>query len=105
MKIEFSQIQAPNYPHLVDQLQFLANVVEDFADNKADDIPYITIAYAAFAITYVQRQDDLIPDSIPDFGMADDSGVVRVVLIEHERVLAQYAEKLGTNWSKITVQA
>jgi uncharacterized membrane protein YkvA (DUF1232 family) len=103
MKVEFAQIHAPKFPHLVTQLQFLANVVEDFADGKADDLPYWTVASACFAIVYTQREADLIPDSIPDFGMSDDSGVVRVVLIEHEKVLAQYAEKLGVNWRAISV--
>ena len=28
-KVEFTQINAPKFPHLVDQLEFLANAVED----------------------------------------------------------------------------
>jgi len=28
-KLEFTQISAPKFPHLVDQLEFLADVVED----------------------------------------------------------------------------
>jgi hypothetical protein len=28
-KLEFTQIRAPQFPHLVDQLEFLANGVED----------------------------------------------------------------------------
>ena len=32
LKIEFAQIDAPSFPHLEQQLQFLANLVEDFAD-------------------------------------------------------------------------
>lgn len=103
LKLSFAQIEAPNFPHLVNQLDFLANVVEDFADGKADDLPYTTIAAAAFALIYVQKESDLIPDSVPDFGMADDSGVVRVVLIENERILARYAEKVGVKWGQITV--
>ena len=31
-KVEFTQIQAPLFPHLVDQLEFLADAVEDFAE-------------------------------------------------------------------------
>jgi uncharacterized membrane protein YkvA (DUF1232 family) len=102
-KVEFTQIHAPKYPHLVDQLEFLADVVEDFAEGAADDLPFVTIASAAFALIYGHRQTDLIPDSIPEFGHADDSGVVRAVLIEHERVLAGYAERNHYSWSKITV--
>lgn len=105
LKLGFAQIHAPKFPHLVEQLQFLANVIEDFADGKADELPYTTIANACYAIIYAQRQWDLIPDSVPDLGMADDSGVVRVVLIENERVLARYAEKIGLNWRNVSVKA
>jgi uncharacterized membrane protein YkvA (DUF1232 family) len=105
MKLGFAQIDAPRYPHLISQLQFLANVVEDFVDGKADELPFVAIASACFALIYAQRQWDLIPDCLPDMGMADDSGVVRVVLIENERVLSKYAEKLGTSWRAISVKA
>ena len=105
MKVEFAQIHAPQFPHLVEQLQFLANVVEDFMDGKADDLPYVTVASAGYALIYAERETDLIPNSMPEFGMADDSGVVRVVLIENEKVLANYAEALGLNWRAISVNA
>ncbi len=105
LKAEFATINAPKFPYLVDQLEFLANVVEDFADGIAEDLPYITIANATFALIYSHRQFDLIPDSVPDLGHADESGVVRVVLIEHERILSDYAAKHHVNWSRITVNA
>ena len=103
LKVEFAQINAPNYPHLVDQLEFLTNVIEDFVEGTADEIPFCTIAAAAFAVIYKHRDTDIIPDSIPEWGHADDSSVVRAVLIEHERVLAAFAAKIGVSWSKVTV--
>ncbi|HVY71357.1 MAG TPA: DUF1232 domain-containing protein [Verrucomicrobiae bacterium] len=105
LKVEFAQINAPKYPHLVDQLEFLADVVEDFAEGADLEIPYVAIASAVFALAYAHKQVDLIPDSVPEFGHADESGVVRAVLIEHERALAKYAERRGLNWSRITVKA
>jgi uncharacterized membrane protein YkvA (DUF1232 family) len=103
LKIEFAQINAPKFPHLFDQLEFLANVVEDFSEGTADELPFVTIAAATFALIYGHRQTDLIPDSIPYWGHADDSSVVRAVLIEHEKVLSAYAQKIGNSWEKITV--
>jgi len=103
LKMSFTQIQAPNYPHLIEQLEFLANVVEDFAEGAEDDLPYATAAGAVFALIYAHRQKDLIPDFVPEFGHADESAVVRAVLIEHEKVLAAFAGKIGIPWSKITV--
>jgi uncharacterized membrane protein YkvA (DUF1232 family) len=104
LKVEFAQIHAPQFPHLVDQLEFLANVVEDVAEAADEDIPYVTVAGAAFALVYAHRQFDLIPDRDPEFGRADDSAVVRAVLIEHEKVFSSYAARQGLNWSKITVK-
>jgi len=105
LKVEFAAINAPKFPHLVDQLEFLANVVEDFADGQGDDLPYVTVAAATFALIYAHRQQDLIPDSVPDLGHGDESSVVRTVLIEHERVLSDYAGRHHVNWAKITVKA
>ncbi len=103
LKLEFASIQDVNYPHLAQQLEFLADVVEDFAEGLAEDIPFVTAAHAAFALVYAHRQTDLIPDNIPEFGHADDSSVVRAVLIEHEKFLADYADKNGKVWNAITV--
>jgi uncharacterized membrane protein YkvA (DUF1232 family) len=105
LKVEFAQINAPKYPHLVDQLEFLANVIEDFVEGTADELPFCTISAASFAVIYKHRDTDIIPDSIPDWGHADDSSVVRAVLIEHEKVLAAFAAKIGIAWSKITTEA
>ena len=103
LKLEFANIQDSRHPHLTEQLEFLANVVEDFAVSLADDLPYVTAASAAFALVYAHRQFDLIPDSVPEFGHADDSAVVRAVLMEHEKVLSNYAVKQKKPWSSITV--
>jgi uncharacterized membrane protein YkvA (DUF1232 family) len=105
LKLEFAELSDPKFPHLSLQLAFLADVVEDFAEGVADDLPYVTVASAVFALIYSHRQFDLIPDSIPEFGHADDSGVVRTVLIEHEKILADYAQRQGKNWGSITVKA
>ncbi|MFT6619746.1 MAG: hypothetical protein ACJASX_002650, partial [Limisphaerales bacterium] len=46
LKIEFSQINAPKYPHLVEQLEFLADVIEDFMEGADKGIPLGTVAEA-----------------------------------------------------------
>jgi uncharacterized membrane protein YkvA (DUF1232 family) len=105
LKLEFAGLDAPQHPHLPGQLTFLADIVEDFAEGITEDIPYVAIASAAFALVYAHRQYDLIPDWIPDFGHADDSAIVRAVLLENEKCFAEYAEKLGKKWEKISVEA
>src|ERR1051325_505293 len=103
LKMAFTQIDAPNYPHLVEQLEFLANVVEDFAEGAEDDLPLVTVAGATFALIYTHREKDLIPDFVPEFGHADESAVVRAVLIEHEKVFVGYASRHQLNWPKLNI--
>ena len=95
LKLEFASFNDPKFPHLAEQLGFLANVVEDFAKAWRTICLSSPSANAAFALVYAHRQIDLIPDSIPEFGHADDSAVVRAVLIEHEKVLAEYCRENG----------
>ncbi len=101
-KVEFTQINAPKFPHLVDQLEFLADAAEDFAEGAYKDLPYWAFAQAIFALTYAHKKVDVIPDMVPDLGRADDSSVVRAVLIKNEKFFAKYAALQGVNWSKIT---
>ena len=103
-KAEFAQINAPKFPHLVNQLEFLADAVEDFAEGAYKDLPYFAAAEATFALMYAHNKVDIIPDFIADFGRADDSSVVRAVLIQNEKTFAKYAASQNFDWSRITSQ-
>jgi uncharacterized membrane protein YkvA (DUF1232 family) len=104
LKLKFTELDDPVFPHLTDQLEFLADVVEDFAEGVEEDLPYATVAAAVFALLYAHRQLGLFPNPLPEIGLADDSAVVRAVLIEHEKVLAAYAERHKMKWEAITVE-
>jgi uncharacterized membrane protein YkvA (DUF1232 family) len=101
-KAEFTQIHAPKYPHLVTQLEFLADAVEDCADGTYKELPYLAFAGAAFALAYAHKREDFIPDDTAGIGRADDSSVVRAVLIQHEKAFAKYAASQGRDWAQIT---
>jgi uncharacterized membrane protein YkvA (DUF1232 family) len=103
-KAEFTQITAPEFPHLVDQLEFLADAVEDFSGGACKDLPYVAVAEAVFALIYAHKRVDIIPDNIPNLGRADDSSVVRAVLIRNEKAFEKYAATRGVDWSHITSQ-
>ncbi len=104
LKLQFAEINAPKFPHLVEQLEFLADVVEDFVEGVEDNLPYVAIAEAAYALVYTHKESGLIPNHVNYVGRADDSALVRAVLIENERVLSEYAERHDFEWSTITIK-
>jgi len=103
-KLEFTQIKAPQFPHLVDQLEFLADAVEDAVEGAYKDLPYFAIAQSVFAMIYAHKKLGIIPDSSLNLGYADDSSVVRAVLIQNEKAFAIYAGNQGLDWQRITSQ-
>jgi uncharacterized membrane protein YkvA (DUF1232 family) len=104
-KLEFTQINAPRFPHLVNQLEFLADAVEDAMEGAYKELPFVAVAQAVFALIYAHKKMGVIPDSILELGRADDSSVVRAVLIQNEKAFAIYAGKQGVDWRQITSQA
>lgn len=103
-KLEFTQIRAPQFPHLVDQLEFLADAVEDAVEGAYRELPYTAVAQAVFALLYAHKKMSILPESPFDMGRADDSSVVRAVLIQNEKAFAVYAGSQGIDWQKITSQ-
>jgi len=103
-KLEFTQIYEPLFPHLGAQLDFLANAIEDTAEGAYKDLPYAAVAQAAFALIYAHKKVGIIPDAVLSLGRADDSSVVRAVLIQNEKAFAIYAADQDIDWSKITSQ-
>jgi uncharacterized membrane protein YkvA (DUF1232 family) len=101
-KAEFAQIHEPKFPHLVNQLEFLADAVEDFAEGAYVELPYPAYAQAVFALIYAHKKAGIIPHYVPNLGRADDSSVVRCVLIQNEKAFAVYAETQAVNWGEIT---
>ena len=103
-KVEFTQIKSPKFPHLIDQLEFLANAVEDAAEGAYRDLPYYAIAQAVFVLMYAHRKLTMISGIIPAPGSADDSSVVRAALLQHEKAFAKYAEHAGAPWTKVSLR-
>jgi hypothetical protein len=103
-KLEFTQISAPKFPHLVDQLEFLADAVEDVTEGAYKELPFVAVAQAVFALLYAHKKMSIIPEGVLELGGADNSSVVRAVLIQNEKAFAIYAGAQGVNWQKITSQ-
>jgi hypothetical protein len=104
-KLEFTQIDAPKFPHLVNQLEFLSDAVEDAVEGAYAELPFIAIAQAVFALVYAHKKTGIIPEGVLELGGADNSSVVRAVLIQNEKAFALYAGTQGVDWRKITSEA
>jgi len=103
-KLEFTQIYEPLFPHLGAQLDFLATAVEDFAEGAYKELPFYAVAQATFALIYSHKKVGIIPDAVLNLGRADDSSVVRAVLIQNEKAFAIFAATQDLDWAKITSQ-
>src|ERR1700748_3628458 len=77
--IRLAITQVTEFPSLPDQVEFLAEIVEDFHAGLNRSIPFMAIAEAAFALFYVRKSVDIIPDMIPGSGLADDAAIVNAV--------------------------
>ena len=76
--------------------------MEDIAEGAYKEMPYIAFAQAVFALIYSHKKVGIIPDTVLNLGRADDSSVVRAVLIQNEKVFAIYAASQDLEWSRIT---
>jgi uncharacterized membrane protein YkvA (DUF1232 family) len=88
--IRLAVTQITDYPRLADQVEFLAELIEDFHAGYNKDIPYTAIAEAAFALSYVRKAVDLVPDEIPRTGYADDAAIVTAVFENYKEVFLKH---------------
>ena len=56
-------------------------------------------AQAVFALVYAHKKVGIIPDAVLNLGRADDSSVVRAVLIQNEKAFAIYAASQDIDWA------
>jgi uncharacterized membrane protein YkvA (DUF1232 family) len=97
-EIRLAITQVTEFPSLPDQVEFLAEVVEDFHAGLNRSIPFMAIAEAAFALFYLRKGVDIIPDAVPGSGLADDAAIITAVFERYKEpflrhVLARDAQK------------
>ena len=68
------------------------------------ELPFYAVAQATFALLYAHKKVGIIPDAVLNLGRADDSSVVRAVLIQNEKAFAIYAASQDLEWGKVTSQ-
>lgn len=63
-----------------DDLQSLARMLRAWAKREYAEVPWRTLAAAAFALTYFVNPLDAVPDFLPAFGLVDDVTVIAFVV-------------------------
>lgn len=99
-----NDLDAPALPHLREQTQFLVRFVEDCLGGQYQPEDIAALAQALFALMYLLRGTDIIPDELPG-GYADDSEVLRAVLAMHTEEFARYATHAGFDFGRLSLEA
>ena len=98
LNLQFAAIEAPQFPHLQQQLKLLADFFEDTADGVFPAGSDASRKETAFALRYAAKETDIIPDFVPEIGYADDSLIVRTVLSRHQDVFHDYWRFRKIRW-------
>jgi Protein of unknown function (DUF1232) len=101
--VRFAAMAVPRFPHLQQQLKLLADFFEDTADTVFPGGSDASRKESAFALGYLAKETDIIPDFVPEIGYADDSLIVRTVLSRHQDVFRDYCFFRKICWSKISL--
>jgi uncharacterized membrane protein YkvA (DUF1232 family) len=88
--IRLAITQVTEFPDLPDQVEFLAEIIEDFHAGLNRSIPFTAIAESAFALFYLRKVTDIIPDSIPRAGFVDDAAIIAAVFESYKKPFLQY---------------
>ena len=102
LNLQFAAISVRQFPHLQQQLKLLTDFLEDTAADLFPDGSEASRKETAFALRYMAKEADIIPDSVAEIGYADDSLIVRTVLSRHQDVFRDYCRFRKIRWSKIS---
>ncbi len=80
---------------MVNQLKLLFEMIRAYAKKEYREVPWGTIALAAFAVIYFFSPVDLIPDFIPVVGYLDDAAVIALVVKSIQDDLRRYCAAKG----------
>lgn len=89
---------SPSNPSLPNQIEFLALLIEDTGTGLNGHLPLAVLAHVAFALNYLQREQDLIPDGVAGAGLLDDAMVVNLVLQRHQAFFQGHPRAYKLRW-------
>ncbi len=87
---------------MLDQFRFLRHVAEDAAAGLRREVSLVALAEITFALLYLTKDNDLIPDYLPHEGWIDDKAIFTAVLTRNESTLRELAISRGHDWDYLT---
>lgn len=85
---------------MVNQLKLLFELIAAYWNGGYREIPFISIAAAAFAVAYFVSPIDLIPDFIPVVGYMDDAAVIALTMLAIHEDLRTFCQFKGYDLAK-----
>ena len=92
------ETEASEETGMLDQFRFLRHVAEDVYAGLRKEVSLVAVAEVIFALNYLARDNDLIPDVLDHEGLVDDKAVMTAVLKRNERTLRELAISRGHDW-------
>ena len=84
---KLKETNASQYPGLHEAVQLIVRVLESPAAQHAKDPLPTWLAEAGFAASYLLNRYDLIPDHVPEIGLADDALILQRVIVRNHSEL------------------
>ena len=100
-KLKAETLEAAGQPRLREQTSFLLRYIEDVLDDVYASTDFSALPEAIFAVRYLAKGVDIIPDSLPGVGYSDDAAILRAVLTGHEADLRAYCQKEGLDFDAL----
>ncbi len=88
-KLKAGTLESAGQQQLNDQSLFLLRFIEDVLDEVYSPEDFFALTEAIFAIRYLAKAVDIIPDGLPG-GYSDDAAVLRAVIDGHEAEFRKY---------------
>ncbi len=99
-KLKVETLEAVGQPLLRGQCTFLLRFIEDVLDDVYFAEDFSALPEAVFAVRYVVREADIIPDNVSG-GFSDDAEVLRVVLAGHGEEFRKYCLQNGLDFDAL----
>jgi uncharacterized membrane protein YkvA (DUF1232 family) len=101
-KLKAELLKTERQPLLADQCAFLLRYIEDVLDDAYVPGDFHALPEAIFAVRYLVKGVDIIPDNLPG-GYTDDAAVLREVLIGHEPEFREFSAESKIDFDALQV--